>query len=133
MTLAKTLVSTFTKPAGWGEAWQHYYRWQKTVRWCRPSGYAALLVLMPAFGWALAGLFGGLKPFYLSGLVAVLGGEIMVAWLACRLVGCRLPPATWMGVLLWPFFRAVTWLLVWVPLPVLWSGRQRAWFAPQQE
>ena len=133
VTLAKTLVSTFTKPAGWGEAWQHYYRWQKTVRWCRPSGYAALLVLMPAFGWALAGLFGGLKPFYLSGLVAVLGGEIMVAWLACRLVGCRLPPATWMGVLLWPFFRAVTWLLVWVPLPVLWSGRQRAWFAPQQE
>ncbi len=133
VTLAKTLVSTFTKPAGWSEAWQHYYRWQKTVRWCRPSGYAALLVLMPAFGWVLAGLFGGLKFFFLSGLFTVLSGEIIVALLACRLVGCRLPPATWIGVLLWPFFRAVTWLLVWVPLPVLWSGRQRAWFAPQQE
>ena len=131
--LANTLVSTFTKPAGWGEALQHYYRWQKTVRWCRPTGYAGLLVLMPVFGWAMASLFSGLKMFFLSGLITVLGGEMLVAWLACRLVGCRLPPAIWIGVLLWPFFRAATWLLVWLPLPVLWSGRQRAWFGPQQE
>jgi len=133
VTLANTVVSTFTKPAGWVEAWQHYYRWQKTVRWCRPAGYAALLMLMPAFGWAMASLFGGLNIIFLSGLVTVLGGEILVALLACRLVGCRLPPATWIGILLWPFFRAATWLLVWFPFPVRWSGRQRAWFAPQQE
>ena len=131
--LANTLVSTFTKPARWGEAWQHYYRWQKTVRWCRPGGYAALVVLMPAFGWALASVFCGHKIFFLSGLVAVPAGEMCVAVLACFLVGCKLPPATWPGVLLWPFFRAATWLLVWLPLPVLWSGRQRKWFAPQQE
>ena len=133
VTLAHTLVSTFTKPARWGEAWQHYYRWQKTVRWCKPGGYAALLVLMPVFGWTLASVFGGHKIFFLSGLVAVPVGEMLVALLACFLVGCKLPPATWPGILLWPFFRAATWLLVWLPLPVLWSGRQRAWFAPQQE
>ena len=133
VTLANITVSTFTQPAGWGEAWEHYYRWQKTVRWCRPAGYAALLILIPLLGWAMACLFIGLKVFFISGLVTVLGGEMLVAWLACRLVGCRLPPATWIGILLWPFLRAATWLLVWLPLPVLWSGRQRAWFAPKQE
>jgi hypothetical protein len=58
---------------------------------------------------------------------------MFVAVLACFVVGCKLPPAAWLGVLLWPIFRAATWLLVWLPLPVLWSGRQRAWFAPRQE
>lgn len=131
--LSRALVSTIPNLAGWSEAWQHYYRWHKTVRWCRPSSYAALLVLMPAFGWTLASLFGDCQAFYLTGLIVLLGGEILVALLACGLVGCRLPPATWLGVLLWPFFRAATWLLVWLPLPALWSGRQRAWFTPQQK
>ena len=133
VTLARTMVSTFTKPAGWGEAWQHYYRWQKTVRWCRPGGYAALLVIMPVFGWTLASVFVADKIFFLCDLVAIPVGEMLVAVLACFLVGCKLPAATWPGILLWPFIRAATWLLVWLPLPVLWSGRQRAWFAPQQE
>jgi ceramide glucosyltransferase len=119
--------------SGWGEAWQHYYRWHKTVRWCRPAGYAALLLLLPAFGWILTGLLSGFNPFIVCGLAAVLTGELVVAVLACQFVGCRLPIATWCGVLLWPLFRACTWLLVWLPLPVLWSGRKRAWFSPQQK
>jgi ceramide glucosyltransferase len=133
VALSSALVSTIPNLNGWGEAWQHYYRWQKTVRWCRPADYAALLVLMPAFGWAMAGLVVGSKVFFISGFIAVLVGEMLVAVLACQLVGCRLPPATWFGVLSWPFARVITWLLVWLPLPVLWSGRQRAWFAPNQK
>lgn len=133
VALSSSLVSTIPNLAGWRAAVHHYYRWHKTVRWCRPIGYAALLMLMPAFGWAFASFFVGDKIFFLTGFIAVLGGETFVAVLACRLVGCRLPPATWLGVLLWPFFRGATWLLVWLPLPVLWSGRQRAWFAPQQK
>ncbi|HZI32023.1 MAG TPA: glycosyltransferase family 2 protein, partial [Candidatus Binatia bacterium] len=132
VALSSALVSTVPSLRGWGEAWQHYYRWHKTVRWCRTSGYAALLMLLPVFGWTLAGFFGGFSIFILSGLISVLMGEILVAVLACGLVGCRLPPTTWLGVLLWPVFRAATWLLVWLPLPVLWSGRKRAWFSPQQ-
>ena len=133
VALVDALVSTVPNLSGWREAWQHYYRWHKTVRWCRSTGYAALLLLLPVFGWASACLFGDDKTFFLSGLFAILDGEILMALLACRLVGCRLPPATWLGVFLWPFFRALIWLLVWLPLPVLWSGRQRAWFAPQQK
>ena len=63
----------------------------------------------------------------------MIAGEIFVGVLACLLAGCRLPPAAWPGVLLWPMCRVLAWLLVWLPLPVLWSGRQRAWFTPQQD
>lgn len=133
VALANTLASTVPSLSGWGEAWQHYYRWHKTVRWCRPAGYAALLLLLPTFGWILTGLLSGFNPFIVCGLAAVLTGELVVAVLACQFVGCRLPIATWCGVLLWPLFRACTWLLVWLPLPVLWSGRKRAWFSPQQK
>jgi hypothetical protein len=63
----------------------------------------------------------------------VVVGELLVAFLASWLVGCRLPVRSWFGVLLWPFTRLMTWLLVWLPLPVLWSGRRREWFAPVEE
>ncbi len=123
VALSSALVSTIPNLDGWGEAIQHYYRWQKTVRWCRPTGYAALLVLMPAFGWAMAGLFGCGKSFFMPGLFAVLGGEILVAVLACQIVGCRLPLATWPGVLLWPFHGrspGSSWCRL--PLPVALVG-----------
>lgn len=133
VTLARVMTCTFTQPSGWLAAWQHYYRWQKTVRWCRPGGFAALLVMMPAIGWSGAGLFGVDASVQCLGLACVIGGEIVVALVACWLVGCRLPVTTLPGVLLWPFTRVVTWLLVWFPLPVLWSGRQREWFSPVQK
>jgi ceramide glucosyltransferase len=133
VTLATPLVSTFTEPSSWREAWRHYYRWHKTVRWCRPGGYAALLLLLPALGWLWAATVTGLKLQALAALVGVLLGEALVGILACRLAGCRAPPAAWLGVLLWPLARLVTWLLVWLPLPVIWSGPHRAWSAPQQQ
>lgn len=128
--LAHTMVSTFTQPASWSAAWQHYYRWQKTVRWCQPGGFAALLVLMPVLGWSLAGVFGAMGHTQLAGLGVVLLGEIMAGLAACRLVGCRVPVWPLLGVMLWPLARPLAWLLVWLPLPVLWSGRQQKWFAP---
>lgn len=131
VALGNQMVSTFTKPAGWFAACQHYYRWQKTIRWCRPGGFAALIVLMPTIGWLLAALVFRQNSF-LTGFAVVLAGEMLVALLACRIVGCRLPPSAWPGVLLWPFARVAAWLLVWLPLPVLWTGRKREWFAPQQ-
>jgi len=130
--LTHTLVSTATKPATWGDAWQHYYRWQKTVRWCRPIGFASLAVLMPALGWTIASLFCLPKNIYLCGLAAVLLGEILVGSLGCWLVGCRLPPSSWPGLLLWPVLRITTWLAVWLPFQVRWSGHKRWWSALYQ-
>jgi ceramide glucosyltransferase len=132
VVLCPTLVETFTRPRGWSGAWQHYYRWQKTVRWCQPAGFAALLVVLPGLGWASAVLTSGGANVFLFGLAGQWVIEILVAALACGIVGCRLPPRTWAGVMLWPFARALTWIAVWLPLPAIWSGRERAWFAPRQ-
>jgi ceramide glucosyltransferase len=131
--LARSMASTFSQPSGWSAAWQHYYRWQKTVRWCQPGGFAALLILMPVFGWSAAGWFGVEPMVQLGGLATVLAGEMLVALAACSLMRCCISITALPGVLLWPFTRPIVWLLVWLPLPVLWSGRQRAWFAPEQD
>jgi ceramide glucosyltransferase len=130
--LARTLAATFTQPSGWLAAWRHYYRWQKTVRWCQPGGFAALLVLMPVFGWSAAGAFSLSHVAQLVGLGTLWGGEILVTLAACGLVRCRLTLAAVPGIVLWPLLRPVTWLLVWLPLPVVWSGRKPKWSAPQQ-
>ena len=127
--LAHTVVSTFTQPPSWSAAWQHYYRWQKTVRWCQPGGFAALLMLMPAFGWSVGGLALSCQ-MQVAGLGTVLIGEMLVGLVACRMVGCRMPGSALPGVWLWPLARPLAWLLVWLPLPVHWSGRQQKWFAP---
>jgi ceramide glucosyltransferase len=133
VALGRTMVSTFTHPASWLAAWQHYYRWQKTVRWCQARGYAALLLLMPLWGWFLGAMLGDSPRATLAGLGAVVAGEILVALIACGLLRCRLPIRSWLGVVLWPLTRPVVWLLVWLPLPVLWSGRRREWFAPEEK
>lgn len=132
VVLCPTLVETFTRPRAWSGAWQHYYRWQKTVRWCQPAGFGALVVLLPGLGWAGAVLASDGARIFLCGLAGQWVIEMLVAVLACGIVGCRLPPRTWTGVMLWPFARAVTWLAVWLPLPAIWSGREREWFAPKQ-
>lgn len=132
VALADSLVATVPILNGWRGAARHYYRWHKTVRWCRPGGYAAMILLLPALGWLWAALVRGGESFYLFVLAGVLAGEMLVAISACRLVGCRLPPATWPGILIWPMGRPLVWLLVWLPLPVVWSGRQKTWSAPQQ-
>jgi ceramide glucosyltransferase len=132
VALADSLVSTVPILNGWGAAVRHYYRWHKTVRWCRPSGYAAMILLLPVLGWAGLAMFAPGHGFYLSGLAGVFLAETMVAVTACRLVGCRLPVTTWFGIVLWPFARPLVWLLVWLPFPVSWSGQKKTWSAPQQ-
>jgi len=133
VTLLPALVSTFTRPRNWLSALKHYYRWQKTVRWCRPAGYAAMLMLLPGLGWVVGLFMSGGQWFFAAGLLAVWLGELLVAILACALVGCRLKLRAWPGLLLWPVARAMTWAAVWLPLPVQWRGHKPTWATPRQQ
>jgi ceramide glucosyltransferase len=131
--LSDTLVVTFPHASGWVGALQHYFRWQKTVRWCRPGGYAALLLVLPLLGWLVAAILSRAHSGYIWGFLIVLAAETLGGALACRMVGCRLPPAAWPGLVLWPVIRVLAWTLVWLPIPVVWSGRQQTWHAPRRE
>src|SRR5262249_50757332 len=53
--VSATTLETFSSETNSREAFEHYLRWQKTIRWCRPDGFAGLLVILPAAGW-LAGM-----------------------------------------------------------------------------
>ena len=124
------VVSTFTLPGSWGDALKHYYRWQKTVRWCRPAGYAALILVIPLAGWAIAVAISAGGQMFAAGFLGQWLFEILVCTVICLRIGCRLPPLTWPGLMLWPLVRMIAWMLAWLPLPVVWGRREAAWSAP---
>ncbi len=110
-------LETLPASRAWGEAVRHYLRWHKTVRWCRPAGYAAQLLILPAIGWAVTG--------HWRGLLATMQMEALAAWLLCRRVGCR----TWNlpALEFWSLLRGLTWLACWLPWPVTFRSQRRKW------
>ena len=128
--LAGALVSTFTLTGSWREALEHYYRWQKTVRWCRPGGFAAMILVIPLIGWAAACVIAPGSRTAWAGFAGQWLLEILVAAVLCSVLDCRLPPRTWGGLLLWPLVRMISWMGTWLPLRVFWGGRETAWSAP---
>ncbi len=131
--MTSNLVETGAFESGWPAALRHYYRWQKTIRWCRPGSFAALLAIQPLVGWAglltlrpqnavgWAGL--GLQWFF----------EVCVAIVILRRLRCRIPMRAWLTVALWPVLRVTCWMAVWLPLPVIWRGTVRRWTRPRQQ
>ena len=131
--MADELVETGAFESSWLAALRHYYRWQKTIRWCRPVSFAALLALQPLAGWAaLAALRPGDDASW-AGLATQWLFEAVVAGALFRRLGCRMPPQAWLTVALWPALRLACWLAVWLPLPVVWRGAMRHWTKPRQQ
>lgn len=124
--LSTCLVETLALPAGWRPALSHYYRWQKTVRWCRPGGYAALLAILPLLGWLAAVLARPSAGWSWAGLGGTWLAESVFAGIAFHTLSCRLPGKGWLVFMAWPPLRALTWLAVWLPFSVGWGeGRDR--------
>ncbi len=123
-----TVLETVTEQRSWLGAALHYLRWQKTVRWCRPGGFAAQLLIFPLLGWlALFCAYGGLEA--LLGAVATGGMEIFFARGICRRAGCAVSVRQhWPALLGWSLLRAFGWLACWLPWPVRWNGR--SWWRP---
>ena len=131
--MAGELVETGAFESSWLAALRHYYRWQKTIRWCRPVSFAALLALQPLAGWAaLAALRHGDAASWV-GLAAQWIFEAVVAGVLFGRLGCRMPAQAWLTVALWPALRLACWLAVWLPLPVVWRGAVRHWTKPRQQ
>lgn len=120
-------IETFSGEKTWQGALLHYWRWHKTVRWCRPGGYISQLLVLPALGW-LAWV--GLHPERLIGwfgLLATTQWEVFAAWRITRIIGCAL---RWRDLEAWVFLRLSAWLISWLPLPVQWDQASKAWWRP---
>ena len=126
------LVETTAFESGWLAALRHYYRWQKTIRWCRPGSFAALLAIQPLAGWVPLVLLRPRSADGWAGLGLQWLFEMGVAAVIFRRLRCRLPWPAWATVALWPGLRVGCWVAVWLPLPVSWRGTAGRWLRLRQ-
>jgi ceramide glucosyltransferase len=127
VVLAGPMVETLALETTVASAVSHYYRWQKTIRWCRPGSYAALLAVTPLLGWGVLAAVQSASGMAWLGFGLQWGIECVALGALCRAVRCRMSPGAWAALVLWPPLRALTWLAVWLPLAVTWRGVRQRW------
>ncbi len=127
--LASMRLSTVPAPGNWGSALLHYLRWQKTIRWCQPGGFASQAVVMPVIGWFSWLLIEPAQTLAWLGFGAVLLADALAAAAICTLVGCRIGLRHAVVLPLWSMLRGFAWIACWLPWPVVWRGRY--WWSPR--
>ncbi|HUJ09691.1 MAG TPA: glycosyltransferase [Verrucomicrobiae bacterium] len=126
--ISSVTLETLSAETRWTDAVLHYLRWHKTVRWCRPAGYAAELIITPVLGWLGAVLWQPTAWWTWTGLGVTVLLEALVAARLCARVGCapRLRDAPVLAG--WSGLRALTWLACWLPWPVVFRSQRRIWW-----
>ncbi|MFH1067243.1 MAG: glycosyltransferase [bacterium] len=129
--LGNIVLETAPEEESWRAAFSHYLRWQKTIRWHRPDGFAGQLLILPVLGWIawLAFHPNDIKAWL--GLLTVTQIEIFLAALLCCNAGLPLKGKHLPAMEAWVFLRPFVWILCWLPWPVRW-GNQR-WSKPSQK
>lgn len=127
--ISQVHVETLAAETRWRDALLHYLRWQKTVRWCRPGGYAALLAITPVVGWLAAVVWRPEAWWTWLGLLATMQMETIAAWRLCALAGCRLRGRHLAVIEAWTLGRALTWLVCWLPWPVVFRSQGKVWWS----
>jgi ceramide glucosyltransferase len=123
-------VTTFAGATTWSAARAHDLRWTKTIRWNRPGGSLARILVMPVLGWI------GLAAWHPQWVIAWLGLagmmqlDVIFAVALCAGAGCKIGWREVPGLETWSLWRVAAWLLAWLPLPVYWCGRE--WAKPVQ-
>jgi ceramide glucosyltransferase len=125
--LGAATLSAVLDPSNAKDAMTRYLRWQKTIRWCRPIGFAGMVSGMPVLGWLGAAVLHPGNVFPWLGLALTIGAEGVFASLLCRAAGCRwrleyIPVAA-----AWSVLRPLVWAACWLPWPVIW--RDRRWWS----
>ena len=126
--ISSAQVQTHAHTGSWLGALAHYLRWHKTVRWCRPGGYAAMLAILPLIGWSAGVVCGGGAVFVAGWIVQWLAEAVLGAALLAR-AQCSLPAGGIAPLLAWPLLRAGTWIWAWLPFGVTWAGK--VWTGPR--
>lgn len=126
--ISEVTLETLASESNWRDAIQHYLRWQKTVRWCEPAGYAGQIIILPVLGWLLAVLTHPGSAAAWLGLAVTTPIEMLTAGTLFSLIGCEL--RSWWVVGLWSLWlRPLTWVACWVPWPVVFRSQNRKWWS----
>ncbi len=126
--VSETTMVTFPAESSWRGAVEHYFRWQKTVRWCQPAGFAGLIVIQPMLGWLAVVLLHPANPIAWAGLAATGQVEVLTAMTLFWLIGCEM--RSWWVVSLWSLLlRPLTWVACWMPWPVVFRSQKRKWWS----
>ena len=121
-------LETLASESNWRDAVQHYLRWQKTVRWCEPAGYAGQIIILPVLGWLMAALTHPGSAAAWLGLAATMQIEVLAASIVFWLVGCE--AWSWWVVSSWSLvLRPLAWLACWMPWPVVFRSQNRKWWS----
>jgi ceramide glucosyltransferase len=126
--IGRAVLTTQADVRTWGAALLHYLRWSKTVRWNRPGGTAARIVVLPLLGWLALVLVRPGSPWSWLGLGGMMQMDVLAAALIFREIGCRLALRHLVTLELWSLGRPLVWLACWLPWPVTWRGRR--WWGP---
>jgi ceramide glucosyltransferase len=121
--IGPTTLETVASDATWKQAVAHDVRWSKTVRWTRPGGSIARILVLPVAGWLVAVVLHPRQAWSWTGLVLMLQVDALAAWMVCRALGCRLQAKHVILLEMWGFWRVALWMLCWLPGPVSWHGR----------
>ena len=124
-------LTTVPGPGTWKEALRHDLRWAKTIRWSRPGGSFARILIMPVVGWLAAVALHPSQVLAWCGLLGMVQSEIFLAASICGSAGCRLTFRQLLAMEIWSFWRVALGFLCWLPWPILWSGK--VWREPRAE
>jgi ceramide glucosyltransferase len=127
--LCSVTMETLAADKKWSDAILHYLRWHKTVRWCRPIGFAGQIMIVPLLGWIGAGAVQPGTWWTWAGLVAMWQIEVLAAVGLFRLAQCRMNLCHVVALQLWPWVRALTWVACWFPWPVVFASQGRKWWS----
>ena len=129
--IGHTAVATVPGHSTWRDALANDIRWTKTIRWNRPVGSFARIVIMPVVGWLAAVAIAPTHLLLWLGLLGMIQAEVFFAAAICREAGCRLQTKHVLALEIWSFWRIALWFLCWLPWPVQWS--ERMWRGPKME
>jgi hypothetical protein len=121
--IGTTTLATVPAASTWRDALRHDLRWTKTIRWNRPMGSFARILVMPVLGWLGVVAFHPSHIFAWLGLLGMIQADVFFAAAICRRVGCHLKPGSLLSMEAWSFWRIILWFLCWLPWPVQWSGK----------
>jgi ceramide glucosyltransferase len=131
VSIGAITLTTLPRLATWGDAFLHDLRWSKTIRWNRPVGFFARILVMPVLGWLMAVAIHPTHFFIWIGLLGMIQADVLAATAICRETGCRMKSMDILRLEIWSLWRILLWFLSWMPGAVAWSGR--TWRSPEAE